>query len=228
MLVDLDGFKLINDTLGHEVGDLLLKEVADRLRGEVDASDLVARLGGDEFVVLLDEPADAARATDVAHRILATTARPFALAGQELHLTASIGISMHPRDGDDARTLLKSSDLAMYRAKEHGRNRLQFFSEEMNIRSRRRLNARVGAAPGARAGRASTALPAAPRSAVGPPHRGRGAAALAAPRRSGRGTRRVHPRGRGDRDDPRHRRLGAARGRSAMRRVARRGSSRSR
>lgn len=139
MLVDLDGFKLINDTLGHEVGDLLLKEVADRLRGEVDASDLVARLGGDEFVVLLDEPADTARATDVANRILATTARPFALAGQELHLTASIGISMHPRDGDDARTLLKSSDLAMYRAKEHGRNRLQFFSEEMNIRSRRRL-----------------------------------------------------------------------------------------
>jgi len=139
MLVDLDGFKLINDTLGHEVGDLLLKEVAERLRPEVDARDLVARLGGDEFVVLLDEPAGTDRATDVAHRILATTARPFALAGQELHLTASIGISRHPCDGNDARTLLKSSDLAMYRAKEQGRNRLQFFSEEMNVRSRRRL-----------------------------------------------------------------------------------------
>jgi len=139
MLVDLDGFKLINDTLGHEVGDLLLKEVAERLRPEVDARDLVARLGGDEFVVLLDEPAGTDRATDVAHRILTTTARPFALAGQELHLTASIGISRHPCDGDDARTLLKSSDLAMYRAKEQGRNRLQFFSEDMNVRSRRRL-----------------------------------------------------------------------------------------
>jgi len=139
MLVDLDGFKLINDTLGHEVGDQLLREVADRLRNVTDEAGLVARLGGDEFVVLMDAPSDTGHITALADRILAATARPFQLAEQELHLTASIGISRHPQDGSDARTLLKSSDLAMYRAKEQGRNRLQFFSEEMNVRSRRRL-----------------------------------------------------------------------------------------
>lgn len=139
MLVDLDGFKLINDSLGHEVGDQLLREVAARLRDSLRESDIVARLGGDEFVVLVAEPEGDEGAAAVARKILETTAQPFALAGQELHLTASIGVSLHPRDGDDMRTLLRNSDLAMYRAKERGRNTFEYYSEEMNVRSRRRL-----------------------------------------------------------------------------------------
>jgi diguanylate cyclase (GGDEF)-like protein/PAS domain S-box-containing protein len=139
MLLDLDGFKLVNDTLGHEVGDQLLKEVAERFRQTLRAGDMVARLGGDEFILLLEEPGSKEDIGALAQRVLHAIARPCRLGGEDLHLTASIGISMFPKDGEDARTLLKNSDLAMYHAKEAGKNNYAYFSEEMNTFSQRRL-----------------------------------------------------------------------------------------
>jgi diguanylate cyclase (GGDEF)-like protein len=145
LFLDLDGFKVINDTLGHSAGDRLLKEVAERLvrsvRPPQDAIDstppaaasrLVARLGGDEFTVLLGEirgPYDAAR---LARRVLRALAEPFQLDGHEVAVGASIGITTSPPDGDDVETLLRNCDTAMYHAKEQGRNNYQFFAESMN------------------------------------------------------------------------------------------------
>lgn len=139
MLLDLDGFKLVNDALGHEVGDQLLKEVARRFRETLRSGDLVARLGGDEFILLLEEPGGIEDIDALAVRVLHSIARPYHLGGEDLHVTASAGISISPRDGTDARTLLRNSDLAMYRAKEAGKNNYVYFSEEMNTFSQRRL-----------------------------------------------------------------------------------------
>jgi diguanylate cyclase (GGDEF)-like protein len=137
--LDLDGFKQINDTLGHEAGDQLLKEVAVRLRGCVRESDAVARLGGDEFVVVLPELKDVHHAADIAKKILVATAKPFTLIGQEFRVTASIGISTYPADGLDEQTLTKHADVAMYHAKEEGKNNFQFYSEKLNTHSLERL-----------------------------------------------------------------------------------------
>lgn len=137
--LDLDGFKQINDTLGHEAGDELLKEVARRLRGCVRESDTVARLGGDEFVVLLPQLDDGQHAAKVAQKILAAIAKPFTLIGQEFRVTASIGISTFPADGLDEQTLTKNADLAMYHAKEEGKNNFQFYSAKLNANSLERL-----------------------------------------------------------------------------------------
>jgi diguanylate cyclase (GGDEF)-like protein len=137
--LDLDRFKQINDTLGHEAGDQLLKEVAARLKGCVRESDTVARLGGDEFVVLLPELADEKYASIVGKKILAAVARPFALMGQEFRVTASIGISTYPQDGQDEQTLTKNADIAMYQAKAEGKNNFQFYSEKLNANSLERL-----------------------------------------------------------------------------------------
>jgi diguanylate cyclase (GGDEF)-like protein len=137
--LDLDRFKQINDTLGHEAGDQLLKEVAVRLKGCVRSSDTVARLGGDEFVVLLPELEDEQRAGIVAQKILAAVARPFSLMGQEFRVTASIGICSYPQDGPDEQTLTKNADIAMYQAKAEGKNNFQFYSERLNANSLERL-----------------------------------------------------------------------------------------
>ena len=137
--LDLDRFKQINDTLGHEAGDQLLKEVATRLKGCVRESDTVARLGGDEFVVLLPELQDEQYASIVAQKILAATARPFILMSQEFRVTASIGISTYPQDGLDEQTLTKNADIAMYQAKAEGKNNFQFYSEKLNANSLERL-----------------------------------------------------------------------------------------
>jgi diguanylate cyclase (GGDEF)-like protein len=137
--LDLDGFKQINDTLGHEAGDELLKEVAVRLRGCVRESDAVARLGGDEFVVVLPELKDVHHAADVARKILTAIAKPFTLIGQEFRVTASIGISTYPADGLDEQALTKHADVAMYHAKEEGKNNFQFYSEKLNTHSLERL-----------------------------------------------------------------------------------------
>ncbi|HEY6622073.1 MAG TPA: EAL domain-containing protein, partial [Steroidobacteraceae bacterium] len=138
--IDLDRFKQINDTLCHEAGDELLKEVAIRLKACLRDSDTVARLGGDEFVVLLTELGDEKYAATVAQKIIAAIAKPFVLLGQDFRVTASIGISTYPIDGQDEQTLTKNADIAMYQAKENGKNNYQFYSEEMNASSLERLS----------------------------------------------------------------------------------------
>jgi diguanylate cyclase (GGDEF)-like protein len=137
--IDLDRFKQINDTLGHEAGDELLKEVAIRLKECLRDSDTVARLGGDEFVVLLTELEDEKYSATVASKIITTLAKPFILLGQEFRVTASIGISAYPTDGLDEQTLTKNADIAMYQAKEEGKNNFQFYSKELNANSLERL-----------------------------------------------------------------------------------------
>jgi diguanylate cyclase (GGDEF)-like protein len=137
--LDLDRFKKINDTLGHEAGDQLLQEVAIRLKGCIRDSDTVARLGGDEFVVLLPELGDGKYAATVAQKILSVIAKPFSLIGQEFRVTASIGIGTYPQDGLDEQTLTKNADIAMYQAKAEGKNNFQFYSEKLNANSLERL-----------------------------------------------------------------------------------------
>jgi diguanylate cyclase (GGDEF)-like protein len=140
LFLDLDHFKNINDTLGHEAGDQLLQEVAARLKSCLRESDTVARLGGDEFVVLLPELDVEKYTATVAQKILSATALPFVLAGDEYRITASIGISTYPQDGQDEQTLTKNADIAMYKAKQEGKNNFQFYSEKLNTSSLERLN----------------------------------------------------------------------------------------
>ena len=135
LFLDLDGFKHINDSLGHGVGDRLLQSTAKRLVGCVRASDTVSRQGGDEFVVLLSEAEDWEDAAIVARRMLTAVAEPHAIDHHELHITTSIGVSVFPDDGADVETLIKNADTAMYQAKENGRQSIQFFRPEMNQRA---------------------------------------------------------------------------------------------
>jgi len=137
--IDLDRFKQINDTLGHEAGDQLLQEVAVRLKSCLRESDIVARLGGDEFVVLLTELSEEKYAAKAAEKIVSAIAKPFVLLGQDFRVTASIGISTYPQDGHDEQTLTKNADIAMYQAKEDGKNNFQFYSEKLNANSLERL-----------------------------------------------------------------------------------------
>lgn len=129
MLLDLDRFKTINDTLGHKAGDRLLVEVAHRLTGCIRRSDTVARLGGDEFTVILAEVADLNSVSEVARKILETISMPYTLEGQEMFVTTSIGISLYPHSGDSVEALAKTADIAMYQAKSQGRNNYQFFRD---------------------------------------------------------------------------------------------------
>ncbi len=143
LFVDLDNFKTLNDTRGHEVGDLLLKDVAQRLRSCVREQDTVARLGGDEFVVVLqnlssDAPEAAAQARTLGELILAQLRQPYELAGHEHHFTASIGVTLLNHQRDSVDEVLKQADMAMYRAKDAGRNTLRFFDPEMQQAVNRR------------------------------------------------------------------------------------------
>jgi diguanylate cyclase (GGDEF)-like protein/PAS domain S-box-containing protein len=135
LFLDLDNFKHINDSLGHATGDKLLQSVAQRLLTCVRSSDTVSRQGGDEFVVLLSEDKYAEDAALTADKILAALAVPHSVAGHELHVTTSIGISVYPADAKNGETLLKNADTAMYQAKEKGRNNYQFFKSDMNVRA---------------------------------------------------------------------------------------------
>ncbi|HJW11456.1 MAG TPA: diguanylate cyclase [Albitalea sp.] len=128
LFIDLDGFKLVNDTLGHEAGDALLQEVARRLTQAVRSSDIVSRLGGDEFIVLMQEVPDTHSVAIVARKLIAELYRPATIQGQPAQVGASIGIALYPGDGQDEQTLLKNADAAMYRAKELGRKNFQFHS----------------------------------------------------------------------------------------------------
>ena len=138
--IDLDNFKHINDNLGHDSGDLLLKEMATRLNRIVRAADTLARLGGDEFVIVVSGFDKTTRTARLAANLMSITLEPFIVDGREFILTCSIGISIFPRDGEDAHALLKNADIAMYRAKEQGRNTFQYYSAEMNARSMIHLN----------------------------------------------------------------------------------------
>jgi diguanylate cyclase (GGDEF)-like protein/PAS domain S-box-containing protein len=139
LFLDLDRFKTINDTLGHLSGDSLLCQVASRLQNSLREQDTVARLGGDEFLVLLEHVGDISDVAHVANKILDALAVPFDLGGQELHITVSIGVSLYPRDAQDAETLLKYADTALYKAKDAGRNTYRFFSPEMDAHARAQL-----------------------------------------------------------------------------------------
>lgn len=140
MFLDLDLFKRINDTLGHDVGDAVLVEVAKRLQGTLREGDTVARLGGDEFVVLLPELDDPADAVRLAKRLIDAVTAPMLLADRELHVTTSVGIALCPEDAQDTDRLLKCADMALYQAKETGRNNFQLHSAAMNARSAARLS----------------------------------------------------------------------------------------
>src|ERR1700686_4716366 len=135
LFVDLDGFKHINDSLGHAIGDRLLQSVAKRLLASVRPSDTVSRVGGDEFVVLLSEVAHAGDAGVKAGKMLAALNAPLEIDQHNLRVTASIGVTTYPEDGQETAMLIKNADLAMYQAKENGRNNYQFFEKDMNVRA---------------------------------------------------------------------------------------------
>lgn len=139
MMLDLDGFKIVNDRLGHAKGDLLLQRVGDRLKACIRSGDTVARLGGDEFTILLPELAQADDAARSAHKILDAFTHPFMVDDQELSIGTSVGISLYPADGTDAATLLKNADSAMYRAKKQGGNTYQLCTPAMKVRASERL-----------------------------------------------------------------------------------------
>jgi diguanylate cyclase (GGDEF)-like protein/PAS domain S-box-containing protein len=139
MFVDLDRFKVINDSLGHESGDALLKVIASRLRASLRSSDVVARFGGDEFVLLVEDVNDRAAVEVVARTLLTAVLQPVQIAEQECRITASIGIALCPDDAQEAEALLKHADLAMYHAKEQGKNGFQYFSPTLGAQSTERI-----------------------------------------------------------------------------------------
>jgi diguanylate cyclase (GGDEF)-like protein len=141
LLVDLDRFKHVNDTLGHEAGDTLLQVAARRIDNCLRETDTMARQGGDEFVVLMDELSDREPILRVSQRILDAMVEPFVIEGQEIHVSASVGISVYP---DDGRTLLRNADIALYRAKGKGKNNYQFYSAQIDNYSRERLALETG------------------------------------------------------------------------------------
>jgi len=139
VFIDLDNFKYINDSLGHAAGDELLKVIATRLTGCLRSADTVARLGGDEFVLVINDHYRSSSVISLLERVLKDIGRPVMLGGREFHVGASLGVAMYPSDGDDAQILLKHADVAMYAAKNRGRNNFQFFTRELNRQADERL-----------------------------------------------------------------------------------------
>jgi diguanylate cyclase (GGDEF)-like protein/PAS domain S-box-containing protein len=139
VFVDLDNFKVINDTLGHDVGDVLLSEIARRIKTCVRQEDVVCRLGGDEFTVYIEDFVDAQALVGTAQRLTQAVSEPCHITGHDIFVTASVGISVYPNDGKTMSELLKNADTAMYKAKEQGKNGFQFFREDMNARAFERL-----------------------------------------------------------------------------------------
>ncbi|HON58550.1 MAG TPA: EAL domain-containing protein [Smithella sp.] len=140
LFIDLDRFKTINDSLGHEAGDELLKEMAARFKNTLRTADIVSRMGGDEFVIMMEDVHDLSQVESLAHKILATVIRPIVLMGEECRVTASVGISLYPKDGQDDQTLIKNADIAMYFAKEEGKNNYQFYSKNIQTIASERLS----------------------------------------------------------------------------------------
>jgi len=140
IFLDLDHFKDINDTLGHEAGDRVLTLIAKRLKDTVREEDAVARIGGDEFMVLLEQLKDEGDCRRVAEKIITAMSQPIRVDLHDLHVTTSLGISVHPNDGNDASTLMKNADIALYRAKSNGRNTYQLYSADMGKSLQKKLN----------------------------------------------------------------------------------------
>ena len=140
LFIDLDRFKIINDSLGHEAGDRMLQEIANRFRQLLRSADIVGRLGGDEFIILIEDVNELSQVATLAHKILTTTIKPAVLMGEECRVTASIGISVYPTDGQDEQSLMKNADRAMYFAKEEGKNNYQFYSENIQSMANERLS----------------------------------------------------------------------------------------
>jgi diguanylate cyclase (GGDEF)-like protein/PAS domain S-box-containing protein len=140
MFLDLDRFKVVNDTLGHTAGDELIRMAGGRIASTIRASDTVCRVGGDEFIVLVDDSSGEHGALRIANEILAAFRDPFSVHGVELYITPSIGVSIYPVDGEDVETLLRRADSAMYRAKDSGRNAVQLYTTTMNVTYAQRLS----------------------------------------------------------------------------------------
>ncbi|MEP6604806.1 MAG: diguanylate cyclase [Nitrosospira sp.] len=140
LFLDLDRFKPVNDSLGHDVGDKLLKAVAERMQGMVRLTDTTSRFGGDEFIILLSQIDVAENAACVAEKLLMAVSRPYKIGGHVMALTASIGIAIYPEHGKEPSTLLRKADISMYAAKKAGRNQYRFYDEEMTSRTAERIN----------------------------------------------------------------------------------------
>ena len=220
LFIDLDRFKLVNDTLGHAEGDELLKGVAARLKGCLRRSDTLARLGGDEFTILLPDLSQPEDAAVIAEKVIEELRRPLSIAGQDIRATASIGVALYPSDGEDPDTLIKHADIAMYHVKAAGKNSYTFFSAEMNAAFNQRLDGRERSASCSGLRGTGTALSAADQSEPAQGGRDGGAGTLAASGARIAGPRPIHRGGRRGRIDHAHQRLGPGPGLRATRALA--------
>jgi diguanylate cyclase (GGDEF)-like protein/PAS domain S-box-containing protein len=144
LFIDIDNFKNINDALGHQIGDLLLKSISERITGQLDKSDTVARVGGDEFMVIIENIDSSVEVATISENILSEIGKPFDINGNSLYTSASIGIGIYPEDGEDYGTLIKNVDIAMYRAKDKGKNSFEFFTDEINRDTQDRIRIENG------------------------------------------------------------------------------------
>ena len=206
LFLDLDRFKHINDTRGHETGDKLLKAVAQRIRSTVRVEDVVVRMGGDEFIVVLKSVRSSEQVNETAGRINEALSAPVPVDGRPLVTTVSIGVSLYPRDGANMGELLRHSDTAMYQAKDRGRNNFQLFSPGMDRKLKERMAIETSLRNALAAATARRVLPADHRSADQPRGGPGVAVALESPRAGIHLTGEVHCRGRGHRPDRAHRR----------------------
>ena len=227
LYLDIDRFKLVNDTWGHATGDRLLRSLALRLQRRLRQADTIARVGGDEFVILLPDARPAAEMAGVAKKLLEGVTRPFQLGEQSLRITASLGVATSPDDGEDPETLLRNADAAMYRAKELGPGTFQLCTPELTSRAEGRLALQTGLRRALDREEFDAALPAHPLALDGS-HRGiRGPRALGAPRARARHAGLLHRRRRRDGAHRAPRRMGAADRLRAAPGMAARGAARS-